>query len=489
MVNKFKLVSLAVSSLFTLNVQANSDTAYFSSVAFNSLLASDYFKESSIETFTNKDYVKLSSNKPNVYWDKIDRPLITASPGGLVSIDEPTNWLPSTFTSTYPNNVWQWNKYYWQPTIGAFGNANLVFQNRRSFNLSSFLENGKSTVGKSLSFVEYGAFVYLNRLEQRNNTYPAVESVVPTIEYMSLDEDYKMSSGVPILDSNFYVYALVKVITNFRNYDTDINKPVNFVYCDYSLCFYGVEHRYSLQNLSMPFTDVYSFALVADTPNHNYEPEPLLFEVNNSKTKVDSFNIVSSHNNGTLLCPVSPVSKRYLYRNEIPSTNSYNYVENMNIYTQETSFKFKPLSYYDDAPINVDILYFPSVYKIDSSSLGYQTPIYPSVKYGDGAFMIFRYAHRSSYDYPYSYLKGLYEFGMAQNDTYQLGFSNGYDYAMDKVNYEGSNYAQSFSFINNAMQGIKTLLSTEVFPGINISLFIFLPLMLGVVCLLLKFLH
>lgn len=489
MVNKFKLVSLAVSSLFTSNVQVNSDTGYFSTVAFNSLLAGDYFKETSVETFTDKDYVKLSSNKPNVYWDRIDRPLVTSSNGGLVAIDEPTNWLPSRFTSIYPNNVRNWNKYYWQPTIDNFGKSNLVFVNRRNFDLSAFLDYGKPTTGKTLSRIEYGAFVYLNLLEQHNNTSPAVESVVPTIEYMSLDEGYKLSSGVPILDSNFYVYALVKVTTTFRNYDTDSTKPVNQVYCDYSLCFYGVEHRYSLQNLSMPFGSIYPFALLANVPAHNYEPETLQFGPNNPITKLDGFDIVSSHQTGTLVCPVSPVGRRYLYRNEIPSTNSYNYVENLETYTQQTSFIFKPIAHYDNAPIIADILYFPTVYKLDSSSVGYQTPIYPSSSNNNGAFMRFVYGHRSSYDYPYSYLKGLYAFGNSQTDNYKLGFSNGYDYAMSKVNYDSSNYAQSFSFMNNAMQGIKTLLSTEVFPGVNISLFVFLPLMLGVVCLLLKFLH
>lgn len=487
MVNKLKSVSLAVSSLFAQNVQANSD--YFSSVAFNSIVASDYFNETSIETFPNKDYVKLSSNKPNVYWDKVDRPLVTASSGGLVTIDEPTNWLPSRFTSTYPNNVREWNNYSYQPTIDNFGSCNLVFQNRKNFNLSEFLDNGNPTTGKSTTRVEYGAFVYLNKLQQLNNTSLAVESVVPTIEYFSLDEDFKLSSGVPILDSNFYVYALAKVTTTFRNYETDVSKPTDYVYCDYSLCFYGVEHRYSLQNLQMTFTDIYPFCLVADIPSQNFEPQRLLYSVNNSKTKVDSFKFVAPNNQSTLICPVSPVAKRYLYRSEIPSTNSYNYLENMEVYSQETSFRFKPISYNANAPMMCDILYFPSVYKLDSSSVGYQTPIYPSTKNTNGAFMYFRYAHRSSYDYPYTYLKGLYDFGNSQTDNYKLGYANGYDYAMAKVDSNNSTYNQSFSFINNALGGITNLLDTEVFPGIKVSLFVFLPLMLGVVCLLLKFLH
>lgn len=489
MVNKLKLVSLAVSSLFASNVQANSINDYFSSVAFNSLVAAEYFKETSVETFTNKDYVKLSSNKPNVYWDKVDRPLVSASTGGLVNVDEPTNWLPSRFTSTYPNNVSNWYQYNYQPTIDNFGSCNLVFQNRRNFNLSEFLDNGNPTTGKSITRVEYGAFVYLNKLQQLNNTALAVESVVPTIEYFSLDDDFKLSSGVPILDSNFYVYALAKVTTTFRNYDSDSSQPTEYVYCDYSLCFYGVEHRYSLQNLQMTFTDIYPFCIVADVPSQNYQPQRLLFQSNNVKTKVDSFKFASPNQQSTLLCPVSPVSKRYLYRSEIPSTNSYNYLENMEVYSQATSFRFKPISYYGNDSIMCDILYFPSVYKFDSSSVGYQTPIYPSIKNTNGAFMSFRYGHRSSYDYPYSYLKGLYGFGNSQNDNYKLGFANGYDYAMSKVDSNNSTYNQSFSFINNALGGIANLLDTELFPGIKVSLFVFLPFMLGVVCLLLKFLH
>ena len=335
MVNKLKLVSLAVSTLFAQNVQANGINDYFSSVSFNSLSSSDYFKETSVETFTNKDYVKLSSNKPNLYWDKVDRPLVTSTSGGLVNIDEPTNWLPSRFTSTYPSNVTEWKNYSYQPTIDNFGSCNLVFQNRRNFNLSEFLENGNPTTGKSTTRVEYGAFVNLNQLQQLNNTNLAVESVVPTIGYFSLDEDFKLSSGVPILDSNFYVYALAKVTTTFRNYDTDSSKPTEYVYCDYSLCFYGVEHRYSLQNIQMTFTNIYPFCLVADIPSRNYEPQRLLYSVNNSQTKLDSFKIESSLEKGTLICPVSTVARRYLYRTEIPSTNSYNYLENMEEYSQQ----------------------------------------------------------------------------------------------------------------------------------------------------------
>lgn len=99
--------------------------------------------------------------------------------------------------------------------------------------------------------------------------------------------------------------------------------------------------------------------------------------------------------------------------------------------------------------------------------------------------MNFNYYHESVFGYPYTASKSFVSYGQKNNLDYKFGYDEGYNYAMSQ--YDSLDYQQSFGFLNNAMQGIKTLLDIEVFPNIKVSLFVFLPLMLGVLCLLMKF--
>lgn len=78
------------------------------------------------------------------------------------------------------------------------------------------------------------------------------------------------------------------------------------------------------------------------------------------------------------------------------------------------------------------------------------------------------------------------------SDNYQAGYDQGYDvgyqYGFEKGLQETQTMA-SVKYLNNAFAGLANILNIQLFPGITIGFFVFVPLVLGVVCIFIKFLH
>ena len=71
----------------------------------------------------------------------------------------------------------------------------------------------------------------------------------------------------------------------------------------------------------------------------------------------------------------------------------------------------------------------------------------------------------------------------------QAGFDEGYSFGYNKGLSEAGKYGVAATWFNSFINGLGGLLSVQVFPGISVAFFVALPLILGVVCLILKFLH
>lgn len=71
-----------------------------------------------------------------------------------------------------------------------------------------------------------------------------------------------------------------------------------------------------------------------------------------------------------------------------------------------------------------------------------------------------------------------------RNDGYNQGYKDGYNAG---ANTTGQN-ANAVKWVNSIFDGMTDLLSVNIFPGVSLAFFVFFPLALGVICLLIKFL-
>ena len=71
----------------------------------------------------------------------------------------------------------------------------------------------------------------------------------------------------------------------------------------------------------------------------------------------------------------------------------------------------------------------------------------------------------------------------------KIGFDEGYNVGYNKGLSEAGKYGVTATWFNSFITGLGGLLNVQIFPGISIAFFVSLPLILGVVCLILKFLH
>ena len=484
MVNKLKLVSLAVSTLFAQNVQANStDYFYLRDFTNQKLLGyyvsydTDYFNQNILETSNNKTLV--TKNIPNVYWDKyyLEKPSMSVDELGKFTISEPTNLLPSTFTSNYPKNVTSFGEYSYKFNVDDL-DYSMVYSDNTFIDYDAWNTGGRLQGG----FKFTGAFVYSHYLDSDYST--------PFITYIPLDYQFRLN-GVNILDTSYYVFALSQMNFIFRNYNPTIeNASVERgLYIDYDYNFYPVQHRASSFNLSLPIRNIIPFACGVVYPETNFDVDTLEYKNLSSGNYLVSKKTTTK---GDMIFASAPLDRLSYQGSTLGTIDNYNYVEDMTPITTQYRFSIKPSSVGVDFTPRYYFFAYPQLYRIAPAIPNtllkdvffYSKPIVTDSG-ADIKFMNFNYYHESVFGYPYTASKSFVSYGQKNNLDYKLGYDEGYNYAMSQI--DSLDYQQSFGFLNNAMQGIKTLLDIEVFPNIKLSLFVFLPLMLGVLCLLMKF--
>ena len=458
--NRLKVISLAVSSLFSSSAVQVDSNPFVYDVLINSMADSKQIF-SSIGNGTI-DYINASTP---LYWDRQQTTglRITANEDGTFVVPEPINYLPYHFITSYPSDYTDSVNYIDLPI--NYGSGSVA--NDRLYYLRDTSEIVGNVIKGKIVKDYYGAFVNINTLTTGG---------IPSIEHLELDSNYSLSNGLPIEKTNYFLYAIYHYSIGF-----DYKQSENAINITFDLSM----KNFSKRNASGSYSKVNSPLLPVSIGflNQNisdgvtsydwFTPFGLVFNGKRAYLGNGTMVFPQTNNPADLFTKSFHTAPDLAYN--VPLSNGM-----INYSTTGVSFALNGDYIGDSTKIFLGVFPFANIRH------GFNNVIYQPFG-GSGSFFNFSYELTANNSFPSEYIKLAYRGGQDNNLNYKNGYQDGYNYALS-LN-ERTDYNNAFGFINSGIQSIASLLDTEVFPGIKISLFVFLPLMLGVICVILKFLH